>query len=452
MRTFINCIKILIFICLLWMTLYSLERLFIQKSPESVIMDEFLALDENTVDLLCVGSSHAYTSCNTEVYWNDFGIPAFCISGPSQPAANSYYYIKEAFKTQKPKVVLLEASCLHVQYVPNEYVVVNNVAWMPYSGDRASALKGTVADGTLRGNLEWNISYFHDRWTGLNNRDFEYVLGNYRIGTKGFNPWWNYADYTNVLTVWDTEYKMEPPEENIEYVNKIIALCEENEAKLVVYVSPHDIDEVTYGFINWYRDYFAQNNIEMIDGIQLAHEIGIDPEVDLCHAHIGYAGAVKISEYIGNYLFDKGYVADRRKEEGYEAWKKRSHYYDSTAEIYSLVNITDMESYLKELDSLNNNITIILYNGETSYVRILANNEVFEQLQTEVINYRNTVLDHEIEINMNEDKRVNILVDYDRITALNQVMTENAIQIFVYNCISGEVVENRVFYLEEEEL
>lgn len=477
MKRLKNCMKIVIFIGICMILIYGFNRLFIHKSPECVMMDEFLSLDKNTVDLLCVGSSHAYTSCNTEVYWNDFGIPAFCISGPSQSVVNSYYYMKEAFKTQNPKVVLLEASCLSSVLDSNEYRVVNNIAWMPYSKDRAEALKDSVEDLALRSNLEWNLFYYHSRWTQLTNQDFEYIFKNYRPGTKGFNPWWNYADYTDKLELWGTEYMIEPSEESVSYVDSIIALCEEHNAKLVIYVSPHFIGKTEYGRINWYREYFAQRNIEMIDGILLADEIGIEPDTDICNNHVAYTGAIMFSEYIGNYLTDKGYVADRKDEEGYESWEKWSHYYEDTAGMYSLVNVKDLVSYLEKLDSLNNSITIIAFdggaedgqmdekildvmdsiglhldlNGEGApYIAVLGNGKVVEQLQTRVTNYRNKVLNHEIEINLDEDKRVNILLDYDRITELNQVMAENAFQIFVYNCISEEVVENRVFYLESE--
>lgn len=439
------------------------------------MMDEFLSLNKNTVDLLCVGSSHAYTSCDTEVYWNDFGIPAFCISGPSQPAANSYYYIREAFKTQTPKVVLLEASCLYTAFDTDEYRSVNNIAWMPYSENRANALRDTVIDKTLKSNLEWNISYFHNRWAELNNRDFEYVLKNDRPSTKGFDPWWNYADYEDSLVVWDTEYKVEPSEESIKYVNDIISFCQQQNVKLVVYLSPHYMDEGSYGQINWYREHFKQYGVEILDGIQLSRELDIDPDIDMCNNHIAYAGAVKLSAYIGNYLSDKGYVTDRREDQGYEAWEKWSHYYENTAGIYSLANIKDLAAYLQELGSLDNNIAIIAYSGElendqvdievlnvmdsnglyiefgtevSPYIGILANGKVIEQLQTPAIGYKETIMDHQIEIDINEEKRVNILVDYDRLTTLNQIMDENAVRIYVYDCISGEVVENRIFYPE----
>ena len=59
-------LRIFCFIFLVWLLLHSLERLFITKTPEYMMMDEFLALERDSVDLLCIGSSYAYTSFDKE--------------------------------------------------------------------------------------------------------------------------------------------------------------------------------------------------------------------------------------------------------------------------------------------------------------------------------------------------------------------------------------------------
>lgn len=475
-KTIKNGIKLLCFAVLMWALLYGLERLFIFTSPESLMMDEFLSLERNTVDLLCVGSSHAYTSCDTEVYWNDFGIPAFCISGPGQPVSASYYYLKEAFKTQKPKGVMLEASQLNVLSVDDEYRNINNVAWMPYSENRARMLYDVV-DEKYRERLEWNLSCFHGRWDELSDRDFEYVLNNGRPKTKGFNPWWNYADYTDTLTVWDTEYQVEPDTKCIEYIDKIISLCDDNDAVLVVYLSAHNFDENGYGQINWYRNYFNNHNIEMIDGVQLSHELEIDPDVDMCNNHIAYTGAVKLSKYIGNYLSERQYVVDRRSEKGYKEWEEWSHYYEDTASIYSLVNAKEPEEYINALNSLENALVVITYRGELDesqvdknvleairnvgirlsldneapYIGILEDGTLIEQFQEESIAYGDTLLGHRLEITVDDQNTMSVLADYERITKANQTIPENALQIYIYNAVSGEVAESRTLNIQLSE-
>lgn len=469
-----NILKISIFMFFTVLSLHGMNRLLIHKSPEVMMMDEFISLDKNTVDLLCVGSSHAYTSCNTEVYWNEFGIPAYCISGPAQPVASSYYYILEAIKYQKPKVILFEVSCITTPYSGYEYGNVNNLVWMPYSLNRWKAWKDTVAE-PYQENLTWNLFYFHNRWKELGKADFDYVAENRRPNTKGFNPWWNYTDYADNITVWGTDYQIEPSAESIESVDKIISLCQKEDIKLIAYLSAHNIDENSYGQINWYKDFFRDKNVEFIDGIEFSEQLGIEPEIDNSNGHIAYSGAVKLSRYIGEYLSDNGYVVDRRGDIRYEEWEKWSHYYENTKDIYSLVNIKDMEAYLQKVSTLKNATVVIIYGGsnegdvvDETLQKVVSDNNIYINCNSsnpsacilydsEMIwqgegqmKYEQKKDDHDICVFMNEEKEFSVIIDYSRITEMKQHCDEQTLYIYVYNNFAEEVAENRVFDLKSE--
>lgn len=72
-------------------------------------MNEFYALEEDSLDYICVGSSHAYCTVNPLEIWKKADLAGFVLATQKQPLDISYYYIKEAFKTQSPEVVLLES-------------------------------------------------------------------------------------------------------------------------------------------------------------------------------------------------------------------------------------------------------------------------------------------------------------------------------------------------------
>lgn len=63
----------------------------------------------DSVDVLAVGTSLAYAGINTNVLWEEYGIAAYNLCSAEQPFWVSYYAIKEALKTQRPKVILLDA-------------------------------------------------------------------------------------------------------------------------------------------------------------------------------------------------------------------------------------------------------------------------------------------------------------------------------------------------------
>lgn len=63
----------------------------------------------DSVDVLTVGTSLAYAGINTNVLWEEYGIAAYNLCSAEQPFWVSYYTIKEALKTQHPRVILLDA-------------------------------------------------------------------------------------------------------------------------------------------------------------------------------------------------------------------------------------------------------------------------------------------------------------------------------------------------------
>lgn len=479
MRNHVKAIcKIVAAIILCFALLSALDRLFIFKSCEIIGMDEYLSLNRNTVDLLCVGSSHAYTSCNTEVFWNDFGIPAFCISGPSQTAAASYHYIRQAFKTQKPKVVLLEASCMLLASSDYEYGNAVNVAWMPYSLDRQNAIKDIVAEKNQE-NLQWNLFYYHNRWKELTDKDFKFVWKNTLPSTKGFNPWWNYADYEDNLVVYDTNESMEPDSDSIRYIDKMISLCEKNQAKLVVYLSPHYFDEESYKQLNWFREYLESKKMDFIDGVRLSGELGVDPSKDNSMGHASYWGAVKLSKYIGEYLISKEYLTDRSGSSDYSLWNDNSHYYEDREKAFSLVNVKDASQYLDAVLSIENVDVVIAYNGIEGekktvhegisnilqkgnlvcsfgtqpfvYIRS-AEGEVF-QMEGEKIRKDLKIDDgREVNITAESDGRLSVFIDYNRVADISQKYGELRLHVFVYNNITGEIIAVKAVNIESGEI
>ena len=71
-------------------------------------VNEFYSMEENTLDYVCVGSSHMYCTINPLEVWKQTGAAGFVLATQQQPLVASYHYIKEAFKTQSPKYVILE--------------------------------------------------------------------------------------------------------------------------------------------------------------------------------------------------------------------------------------------------------------------------------------------------------------------------------------------------------
>ena len=98
-----------IFLCLVLLLLSNLNRILCVKSPHGVDQTRYLYVQpKNKIDVLFLGSSHVHCNVNTQLLWDEYGMAAYLMTGAEQPLWNSYYNLKEALKTQKPKLVVLD--------------------------------------------------------------------------------------------------------------------------------------------------------------------------------------------------------------------------------------------------------------------------------------------------------------------------------------------------------
>ena len=72
-------------------------------------MVNFYQQPEDSIDVLVLGTSCAYSGVNTNVLWAEYGIAAYNLCCAEQPYWVSYHYLVEALKTQSPKLILLDA-------------------------------------------------------------------------------------------------------------------------------------------------------------------------------------------------------------------------------------------------------------------------------------------------------------------------------------------------------
>ncbi|MDB4513388.1 DUF1574 domain-containing protein [Akkermansiaceae bacterium] len=69
---------------------------------------EFHGLENNSVDLIFLGSSHSYRTFNPVVYESELQMSSFNMGSAIQTPLTSLYVLKEALVSQKPRLVVLE--------------------------------------------------------------------------------------------------------------------------------------------------------------------------------------------------------------------------------------------------------------------------------------------------------------------------------------------------------
>ena len=356
-------IKSLVFLTLLaivlGITTYILIPKFYYNSdwPTSSTFLGFYEIEEDTVDVVFLGSSHCVSAFSPQYLYNEFGITSYNLGCEQQNLITSYYWLKECLKYQSPKVVVLE-NYLCYDYMPiykmncEENCLRKAVDFMRLSDNKIEFINALCENDESFDKLSFyftNLRY-HDRWKELTASDFtiEKVKDNNQM--KGFSfltKKCNIKDYSpyRIDDISNTEsIEMFPLME--EYLEKITTLCEENEIALIITTTPTNRYELgkhitTLEYAKQHSlDYYDFNEASLYD--EITYDFSNDNR-DGDHANIW--GAHKLTQKMGEILTTNYKVKPHKNS----AWNDTKDFYDQMCEYAQLKEITDLNVYLDSL-------------------------------------------------------------------------------------------------------
>lgn len=299
------------------------EILRLKTAEETDMVHSFYGVGRDELDVLFLGSSHLYYGVQPNELWKEYGITSYVLGSPDQTTASSYYLLKEAFKYQSPKVVALESYYLGYDkpYYSEER------AHQAFDGMRLGGTKLEMISELFSGKgpvkqLTFCLPFvmYHDRWSEL--EDYDFNSASYLKGAR--------IDYT-VRANTDPKKKFKKkdiPELNREYLEKIIALCEENGAEFTMFAVPYGVK----GSVKKYRSRQGVNVFleEFLAGrgmpflfYQRDYPELIDFATDFRDkVHLNTAGAKKLSHHLGGWLKEQYGLEDHRGEERFASWEE----------------------------------------------------------------------------------------------------------------------------------
>lgn len=297
-----------IFLVLLGISIYILlpkNNLF-KYSFLNYLDYEILEEDDDKIDVLFVGDSLVYNSVSPMEIWNEYGFTSFDCSTPAQLTETSYEYIKIAVERQHPKVIFLEANVL-------------------FRDPKNRTSERKLKDFYDRYSL---LNEYHDNWKDL----LEYGK------TLNVNKGYYYVNRVNKAAKYNYMKNMHKtiniPEVNVEYFEKILKLCEENDIKLILFGIP-SMKSWSYEKDKKASSFAEQYNLEFID-LNLVKELHIDWSTETKDegSHLNYEGAKKVSHYLGNYIKEHDLVTSHKDEKNYNDWNEAYKKYAKQLEFY----------------------------------------------------------------------------------------------------------------------
>lgn len=303
-----NVIKDSLFMLIFFFLFYVCSNIFILKGNgygSDVI--SFYDLKKNSLDLIFFGSSHSYATFSPNVIEKETGLRSYNFATQQQPVYISYYYIKEALKTQKPKYIVLETNMFKIEddYM-SEGVTRDALDRMHMSVNKINAIQTSVEDRELRKSYYFNLIKYHSRYADLTTNDFNSAFYLKGIENQGFialdqrqDVWIDNSKYENIS---DTK---KITEKNLYYLNKIIQLTQEYDIELILVKSPCQLDENAVLRFNWMKSYAVNQGIDYLDFNQNIILLELERGDFYDSGHLSKTGAKKASIYFSKYLNEK---------------------------------------------------------------------------------------------------------------------------------------------------
>lgn len=263
----------------------------------------FYGEPDNSIDVVVIGNSNAYSAFSPMVLWNKYGITSYDAAEGAQNIGESINIIKELFETQSPKLVIFDVDCLWQGKTKVDRI----------EGNIKSMIYGKVP-----------MMRYHDRWKTVELADaFKTTEYTYRSKSRG-----QYLSKTVVacddITVMEETDEVEPiPKSSMFFFNIFLNICKENGTEVMLVEMP-TAKSWNYKKHNAMSQFADENDMKFVDMNLVTGKYAVDWTEDTRDGgkHLNCYGAQKVTKYLGKYLDENFDFENKKDDPDYSDWNK----------------------------------------------------------------------------------------------------------------------------------
>lgn len=269
----------------------------------------------NSLDVIFLGSSMSYRHVYPLDLWHDYGITSYNLGTSEQTIPMSYYLLQYALEKQNPKVIVLDIGMCTIENKKFSdarlHQIWDNLSW---SYPKCKSVFDLAEDPET---FYFELLLYHTRWKKITISDFLQQTDNY----KGAGFYLQTMPFEDV-EILDKTVKEKPPEVVMEYLQKIITLCKDNNIKLVLTGMPTYKDsQYRQKLFNYIENFAEIENIDFVNFYFLMDELGLNWKSDFADKmHLNFLAAQRVTKYLGEYLKENYTLSDHRDEVKYMSW------------------------------------------------------------------------------------------------------------------------------------
>lgn len=242
---------------------------------------------KTSIDCVFLGDSQGWSTYSPIQLYKEHGFTSLNLCTPGQFMYDTYVLLKNTYKKQKPKLVVIDANMMFSFLNPLKFILLQN----------------------------FPIFHYHNIDTNKISEEY--------FAKKGFNEYEGVVGYTGSLDYMESWKRNTLSKQAMQYLDKINQLCKENESQLLLVntVSPLVWSNVRHEIIQkWCTD----NNVNYVDynSSEQLETIDFDFSNDFRDGgdHVNLNGSRKICKNLGNYIKQNYAVEDHRKDSSYQEW------------------------------------------------------------------------------------------------------------------------------------
>ena len=288
-------------------------------------MVTFYAQEEDTIDVLTIGTSLAYAGINTNVLWKEYGIAAYNLCSAEQPFWVSYYLLKEALKTQHPQLILLDAKpSIYTRDYSKRGRTILSTFGIRGIENRINAIMACVETPKDAVSYILGLPEIHSNYKKLEWSDFVFPPDN---GGRG-NTWKGYIEsdviekHEKPSVIWNsTKRNMNEREE--EYARKIFELAKEEGINLILIGLPNPDYANDHMYYNALWQVASEYGISGVNYNDPNIRFGLRYSSDFADwQHLNVKGSITFSRKLGTDLREWFGIPDRRGDSRYDSWEE----------------------------------------------------------------------------------------------------------------------------------
>lgn len=331
MKKYKNIIGTLVFLLIGFVIFVNVSYLFrpMDATFRRARVTGFYGEEDETLDVVTIGSSAVYRYFNNPYLWKTFGITSYNFATPQQPITIFENVIDEAEKTQSPKLFIVETRGFNQEegYPYDESrlkVVTDN---MKYSVNRIKTINKHIDGWDNRLAAYFDIISYHDTWEQLDEESVEFMDNEQKHPLKGWSI--NTKVKAQKEPRVPTTETLPISEEAEQILRELLTKCKEENIPVLFVSTPYRMKIGEQERNNTIAGIVAEYGFEFLDCNLYNEQIGLNYQTDFYNRlHTNVIGAEKVTHFIGDYITKNYDVSTEHTKSTKKEWDQVVRKYD----------------------------------------------------------------------------------------------------------------------------